>query len=186
MQSQDMLYLTVVPDMANRAFTRGRGGSCAHRGGNTYALAIIYFGLVRRRRGSIAKGAAPAAGLGRRGGRRPQFHRETIGQIHGSLTYGACSQRCATPERPRDMLADVACWPSGSDLLISPRTKMWPRSFSVDLSLIVFGRRMTSIRNCHSERGYSWASVGPSKLLGRFSSMGKLEPKATTKWEDKQ
>ena len=34
---------------------------------------------AERRRGSIAKGAAPAAGLGRRDGRRSQFHREAAG-----------------------------------------------------------------------------------------------------------
>jgi enoyl-CoA hydratase/carnithine racemase len=84
---------------------------------------------AERRRGSIAKGAGPAAGLGRRGGRRPQFHRETTGQILGALTYGRCSQRCATTERQCD------CWRTS---LVGPSRHVAARSPTV-----AFGAKRT-------------------------------------------
>jgi hypothetical protein len=94
---------------------------------------------AERRRGTIAKGAGPAAGIGRRSGRRPQFHRETTGQILGALTMKGCSQRSATTERRRN------CWRN---------------------SLVGPSRRFAVMQQYVGYRGHSglWQAVRPARL----------------------
>jgi hypothetical protein len=71
------------------------------------------YSTAERRRGTIAKGEGPAAGIGRRSGRRPQFHRETTGQILGSLTYEGVFATLRKRLKGARLLADSLVGPLG-------------------------------------------------------------------------